>query len=151
MYIQVLFKLVRTPILQQLQWPTFQEPGAKTKVTMMYWIVYHLLGDMPTTYLIPINSIRGHGLEVIKLEYSLRLQTGVCKQPIIALYFESENELKFYNLEAMSQLPCTARTQIYQRSVFSDTVRLWNSLPQTVLSCPTIDSFMREVLPVVMR
>ena len=26
----------------------------------------------------------------------------VCKQPIIALYFESENELKFYNLEASS-------------------------------------------------
>ena len=28
------------------------------------------------------------------------LQTRVCMQPIIALYFESENELKFYNLEA---------------------------------------------------
>ena len=29
------------------------------------------------------------------------LWTHVCKQPIIALYFESENELKFYNLEAL--------------------------------------------------
>ena len=28
------------------------------------------------------------------------LWTRVRKQPIIALYFESENELKFYNLEA---------------------------------------------------
>ena len=28
------------------------------------------------------------------------LRTCVCKQPVIALYFESENELKFYNLEA---------------------------------------------------
>ena len=28
------------------------------------------------------------------------LRTCVRKQPIIALYFESENELKFYNLEA---------------------------------------------------
>ena len=28
------------------------------------------------------------------------LRTRVRKQPIIALYFESENELKFYNLEA---------------------------------------------------
>ena len=28
------------------------------------------------------------------------LRTRVGKQPIIALYFESENELKFYNLEA---------------------------------------------------
>ena len=28
------------------------------------------------------------------------LWTCVCKQPIIALYFEFENELKFYNLEA---------------------------------------------------
>ena len=47
------------------------------------------------------------GLEVIKLEYSLTLKIKrndwllrVRKQPIIALYFESENELKFYNLEA---------------------------------------------------
>ena len=30
------------------------------------------------------------------------LWTHVRKQPIIALYFESENELKFYNLEARS-------------------------------------------------
>ena len=36
------------------------------------------------------------GLEVIKLEYKLRLKI----KPIIALYFESENELKLYNLEA---------------------------------------------------
>ena len=28
------------------------------------------------------------------------LQTRVRKQPIIVLYFESENELKFYNLKA---------------------------------------------------
>ena len=28
------------------------------------------------------------------------LRTRVSKQPIIALYFEFENELKFYNLEA---------------------------------------------------
>ena len=28
------------------------------------------------------------------------LRTHVRKQPIIALYFESENELKLYNLEA---------------------------------------------------
>ena len=30
------------------------------------------------------------------------LQTHVCKQPIIALYFEFENVLMFYNLEALS-------------------------------------------------
>ena len=28
------------------------------------------------------------------------LRTRFCKQPIIAIYFESENEIKFYNLEA---------------------------------------------------
>ena len=28
------------------------------------------------------------------------LRTRVCKQPIIALYFESETVLKFYNLKA---------------------------------------------------
>ena len=31
------------------------------------------------------------------------LQTRVCKQPIIELYFELENELRFYNLEAGPQ------------------------------------------------
>ena len=30
------------------------------------------------------------------------LRTDVCKHPIIVLYFESENVLKFYNLEASS-------------------------------------------------
>ena len=47
------------------------------------------------------------GREVIKLKYSLRLKIkrndwllAVRKQPIIVLYFESENELKFYKLEA---------------------------------------------------
>ena len=33
------------------------------------------------------------------------LRTRVRKQPIIELYFESENVLKFYNLEAWSQNP----------------------------------------------
>ena len=33
------------------------------------------------------------------------LWTRVRKQPIIALYFESENELKFYNLETRFHLP----------------------------------------------
>ena len=32
------------------------------------------------------------------------LRTGVRKQPIIALYFESETELRFYNLMAWSNL-----------------------------------------------
>ena len=36
------------------------------------------------------------GLEVIKLEFILRLKI----KPIIALYFESELVLKFYYLEA---------------------------------------------------
>ena len=34
---------------------------------------------------------------------SLRMNSRVRKQPIIALYFESENELKFYNIEACSK------------------------------------------------
>ena len=33
-----------------------------------------------------------------------RLGTCVRKQPIIALYFESENELKLYKLEARSSI-----------------------------------------------
>ena len=99
-------------MLQQLQWLTLQEHRAQAKVTIMYRIMYQLV-DMPTTYhLIPISSIRGHGL----------------------------NYLVPY-----------ARTQIYQRSFFSDTIRLRNSLPQSVVTFPTIDSFKREVLPVFMK
>ena len=66
------------------------------------------------------------GPEVIKLEYSLKLnikcnhllladikiksitigclQTCVREQPIIALYFELENQLEFYYLEAWSYM-----------------------------------------------
>ena len=55
------------------------------------------------------RSTRRSGLEVLKLEFILRLKikhtdwllaTCVRKQPIIALYFKSKNVLKFYNLEA---------------------------------------------------
>ena len=49
---------------QQLQWPTLQERRAQAKVTMMYRIVYQLV-DVPTTYPIPISSIRGHGLNYL--------------------------------------------------------------------------------------
>ena len=98
-------------MLQQLQWPTLQEHRAQAKFTMMYRIVYQLV-DVPTTYLVPISSMRGHGLHF---------------------------------------LVAYARTQIYQRSFFPDTIRLWHSLPHSVVSCPTIDSFKREVLPVVTR
>ena len=37
------------------------------------------------------------------------LRTCVRKQPVIALYFESENELKFYNLEARITLKTNQR------------------------------------------
>ena len=60
--------------------------------------------------IIDILNIWTPGLEAIKLEYSLRLKikrndwllADTCpKQPIIALYFESETVHKFYNLEAL--------------------------------------------------
>ena len=63
-----------------------------------------------TTHIVPLSYGRS-GLEVIKLEFSLRLKikrndwllrARVRKQPIIALYFELETVLKFYNLEACS-------------------------------------------------
>ena len=69
-------------------------------------------------------SLKSSGLKVINLECSLKLKTKhidwlladtVHKQPIIALYFKSENELKFYNLRArlplkISLFPITALT-----------------------------------------
>ena len=54
------------------------------------------------------------GPEVIKLEYSLKLkierndwlQAANCKQPIIVLYFEFENELKGQNSAGDPGLYC---------------------------------------------
>ena len=53
-----------------------------------------------------LEEVEKAGPEVIKLEFILRLKIKrydwllANKQPIIALYFEFENELNFYNLEA---------------------------------------------------
>ena len=44
-----------------------------------------------------------------------------------------------------------ARTLTYQKSYFPDSIRLWNSLPQTVVSCTTLDSFKREVPNIQLR
>ena len=52
------------------------------------------------------------------------LRTRVRKQPITAFYFDSDNELKFYNLEA-SSLPvfnkCTNVQTLVQTTVKSKT------------------------------
>ena len=55
------------------------------------------------------------------------LQTHVRKQPIIALYFESENELKFYNLEAWVVNPLVLQT------IFEEFYLIWAWQP--FLSC----------------
>ena len=66
-------------------------------------------GSVPVFLRKPIATLDFPGLEVIKLEYSLKLKiklndgclrTHLRKQPIIVLYFEFENEIMFYNLEA---------------------------------------------------
>ena len=44
------------------------------------------------------------------------LRTRVRKQPIIALYFDSENELKFYNIEAWSEPLLVAHTTLLEIS-----------------------------------
>ena len=54
------------------------------------------------------------------------LWTPVCKHPIIALYFESENELKFYNLEAWSHRTC-------DQGATSRGLILFSNLPATGL------------------
>ena len=59
-------------------------------------------------FLIFINEFKGtSGLEVIKLEFILRLKikrNDWLLVAIIALYFESEIVLKFYNLNAWSSV-----------------------------------------------
>ena len=68
------------------------------------------------------------GLEVIKLEFSLKINLNdwlladrcVRKHPLIALYFEFENDLKFYNPKAWSEVHlniCSngSKTQTFSR------------------------------------
>ena len=45
------------------------------------------------------------------------LRTRVRKRPIIALYFESENELKFYNLEAKCNTKLVIPFLFYQKAL----------------------------------
>ena len=44
-----------------------------------------------------------------------------------------------------------ARTLAYQRSFFLDIIRIWNSLPQSVVNCPTLDSFNGELQSIRLR
>ena len=69
----------------------------------------------------PRQEFGNPGLEVIKLEFILKLKIkgndwlladSVLKQPIIALYFEFENVLKLYNLEARTQYSEEGKTMI---------------------------------------
>ena len=49
------------------------------------------------------------------------LRTHVRKQLIIALYFESENELKFYNLKARSASKLFDTLTVLQKYLFEET------------------------------
>ena len=51
------------------------------------------------------------------------LLTRVCKQPIIVLYFGSENELRFYNLEARNR---------HNQALHLARDTIWESLPQYI-------------------
>ena len=57
------------------------------------------------------------GLEVIKLEFILKLKIKR-NQPMIALYFEFETVLKFYNLEACYVLNKKGLSHTYCITVF---------------------------------
>ena len=50
------------------------------------------------------------------------LQTRVCKQPIIAFYYEFENILKFYNLEALCAV--LARKMDFSRALGNAELRV---------------------------
>ena len=44
-----------------------------------------------------------------------------------------------------------ARTSSYQQSFFPDSIRIWNSLPQPVISCNSLESFKGELQSVRLR
>ena len=75
----------------------------------MFWAIKT---TVLSSYFILIPFVWRPGLEVIKLEFILKLKIKhndslladiFRKQPIIEVYFELESELKFYNLQAWSR------------------------------------------------
>ncbi|KAH3871096.1 hypothetical protein DPMN_034290 [Dreissena polymorpha] len=44
-----------------------------------------------------------------------------------------------------------ARTESYQKSFFPDTIRIWNRLSQTIVSCSTGNSFKEEVQSISLK
>ncbi|XP_072182325.1 uncharacterized protein [Diadema setosum] len=44
-----------------------------------------------------------------------------------------------------------ARTLLYQKSFFPDSIRLWNSLPEALIKCTSTDSFRQEVQKLQLR
>ena len=63
-------------MLDNLQWPTLQDRRRKTKVTMLYRIVHHLVAIPTSTYLVPRGAnlpTRGHDIRFL-LTYS-RIQS----------------------------------------------------------------------------
>ena len=88
------------------------------------------------------------------------LRTRECKQPIIALYFESENVLKSYNLETSivfwvfqrRNIPINSnplegaatvphKDEYSKYSFFPLTIPVWNSLPASVAEAPDLALF----------
>ena len=69
------------------------------------------------------------------------LRTRVCKQPIIALYFESETELKFYNLEARyntylkRMVQRISRLYMYKHANNSNQRRFFKGFPEDMQGC----------------
>ena len=69
------------------------------------------------------------------------LRTRVRKQPIIALYFESEDALKFYNLEAW-----TRRHSIMAHCIFFYFSELkMKSLADTLSKVSTVTQILRHL------
>ena len=79
------------------------------------------------------------------------------KHKLIALYMNHPLSLKHlyllptqqqtrYNLRTANNIPpITARTQMYQNSFLPATVRIWNDLPLSVRSLPSLTSFKQSL------
>ena len=72
------------------------------------------------------------------------LRTRVRKQPIIALHFESENELKFYNLEARTKMSNSPSYQskdniiMSRRDVMDKSLALYTEMPSSITCSPSL-------------
>ena len=99
--------------------------------------------DSPAASHLCYNSSSGPLFSVVFMMYRI-----VCNLVVIpARYLTQTISVRGNNMKFLVPY---ARTLVYRRSFFTDTIRIWKSLPQPVVSCPTLDRADRHSAKLVL-